>query len=675
MVAAGASSLILVVGTQPAAGGVPASSRKTGVLVGQVFASDGRPVADTHLCLRLFRLYHASERGFRSNGGMPRGSYVAGSLTVDSLWTQSDSNGRFQLELSVMPTDSAVREQGLPSLLLNASIWVPESGASYPCPIVIEPEKRCEIVFRLRRTGDLKGRVVDPLGSPVEGVSVTLSQDVPHWSLFKYPTMGEPWSFAATSGPDGMFRLRGLLPGDYDITAGGGSHIHVLSEHAPGHVTVEVGNTVRPEILVAPDRELRGTAVDSSGRPFRNTCLFYHAPGISGPLQTNGEGRFHLGLREDFVPFMPHGGPRSLPQSFTLWITNWRSDAPPPESGPPKLAGSLDLDFTQQLPQELLVRLDGTGIMEFDARSPTPRDSLGYINVYFLRPGELDAANLVWPWDLAERCLNVPCRGYADHPKAGVFSIDGVPCGEYEAYVWYSGAHGCRATIGGHARILVQPGSKFRTDPLDFVSMPLLTGKMTGVDSLFSGGSLELQYEALEGEAAGKQQEVNLTLQADGTYRARLPRPGRFRGLVRSGIFLSSALDEMHGGTISDVFDFDVRDGDETTRDLALHPASRLQVTLVDPARGPVAGCLVTIEPRNRVIPIAPIERPQSIYGGVESGPLPPGRYRVSVLAAGHRARITTQEVDLGAKVELRRLEIRLPPSKEYFDPGSLDPD
>lgn len=203
VVAACASSLILVVGNQPAARRVPASSRKTGVLVGHAFGWDGRPVADTRLCLRLFRLYHASELGFRSDGGMGRESYRAGSLTVDSLWTQSDSNGRFQLELPVMPSDSAVREHGLPSLLLNASIWVPESGASYPCPIVIEPEKRCEVVFRLRRTGDLECRVVDPLGSPVEGISVTLSQDVPHWTLFQYPTMGEPWSFAATSGPDG----------------------------------------------------------------------------------------------------------------------------------------------------------------------------------------------------------------------------------------------------------------------------------------------------------------------------------------------------------------------------------------------------------------------------------------------------------------------------------------
>jgi hypothetical protein len=511
---------------------------------------------------------------------------------------------------------------------------------------------------------------VDPVGSPVESVAVTLSQDVPRWSLFTYPTMGEPWSFAATSGPDGTFRLQGLLPGDYDITAGGGAHIHVLPERAAGRVTVEVGNTARPEILVTPDRDLRGTAVDSSGTPFRNTSLFYHVLGIGGgSLQTDGEGRFQLRLREDFVPFMPHSGPRPLPQSLTLWITNWSSHGPASQSGPPKLAGSLDLEFARQLPEELLVRLEGTGTMEFDPRSPTPRDSLRYISVYFLRPGEFDAASLDWPWDPAERCLNLPCRNYADHPRAGIFSIDGVPRGEYEAYVWFAGARGRLAALRGRTRILVQPDSKLRTDPLDFVSMPLLTGKMTGADSLLSHGSLELQYEALEGEATGQPQKVNVTLQPDGTYRARLPRPGRFRGFVRAEIFLSRTLDEMRGGTISDVFDFEVRDGDETTHDLALHSASRLQVALVDPAGGPVAGCSVTIEPPNRAMPIAPIERWQTIHGDVESGPMPPGRYRVSVLAVGHRARITTREVDLGAKAEVRRLEIRLPPSKEYFDP------
>lgn len=108
--------------------------------------------------------------------------------------------------------------------------------------------------------GVIEGSVVYADGSPVAGVMAVVQLD---------HSRGE-----ATTDTSGAFRITGLRPGDYRVTARRGGHDDLPKAGAGRRSTVDELTTVRVEqtsrvrlVVATHDAEIRGLVVDGAGKP------------------------------------------------------------------------------------------------------------------------------------------------------------------------------------------------------------------------------------------------------------------------------------------------------------------------------------------------------------------------------------------------------------------------
>jgi len=147
------------------------------------------------------------------------------------------------LRTSVEPAPQAVQESVLPAEAVRSSV---APGASSP------QRELKEQAFS--KTIDLQGRVVDDMGQPVAGARVVA-----------LPVLNEnlraELEADSLSSPDGTYRIRGLLPGQWKVTA------HGRRDRRSATIVVSVPDERGPPILVLPRSAIvAGIVVDGLGR-------------------------------------------------------------------------------------------------------------------------------------------------------------------------------------------------------------------------------------------------------------------------------------------------------------------------------------------------------------------------------------------------------------------------
>jgi hypothetical protein len=493
--------------------------------------------------------------------------------------------------------------------------------------------------------------IVDVNGEPVVDMTVEASAGRGDF-LEMYPTMPE-WVIVTKSGPGGAYRFRGLVPGEYDITAWGAGATPVLEPSSPSVVTVEANAVTRRILRVMRDYALRAHVVDARGRPMDGTGLRVLSGGSGRGI--GRDGRFEVDLGPGW---MVHSRAPRLEADFTLWVTNFDSHA----SGPvrqPALAGSAHVDLSRSLPSDIEVRVQRTGTLFFDVREGRDGSLVRYVNVSFFRPGELrEPAPGDLPWETRGRRLDLPCRSHAATTRAGELRIEGVPPGEYELWVWHGGARGARATVAGEPRVRLKPGERLRLDPIHLVPLPRLAVHVIDADSTLSrAGGLHLSWAPAAG---GPARASPSTKHSDGSGPeiVFLPESGRFRGILQQRVHLDST---RQGGTVSPVFEFEAVDGRETRIDVELRVAPRLRVEVRRSGDVLGLGHWVRIEAREPHVPLPPIVLPVTYRGDVQSAPLPPGDYTVCVLAPGDPQPRVSRRVELEATEAVRVVRMAIP--------------
>jgi hypothetical protein len=121
------------------------------------------------------------------------------------------------------------------------------------------------------RAGDevriaLEGRVVDPGGKPIEGVtliSIEGRRSIPPFFFDAGPwrTVPPRWMRRARTGPDGRFTLEGLRPGKIHTVVIGEEATVVFGMAAVRHVTPVVGEKLDVQ-LTAEEETTRATVAD-----------------------------------------------------------------------------------------------------------------------------------------------------------------------------------------------------------------------------------------------------------------------------------------------------------------------------------------------------------------------------------------------------------------------------
>lgn len=136
----------------------------------------------------------------------------------------TDATGRLRLDAS-----------GADSLRLTARA---PGLAGFSVPVDVRGGQR-EVVLRLTSAETLAGRVLDEAGEPVPGAEV---------SAERASADGRPVVGHSTAGPDGRFRIDGLLDGRYRLSARAGLHAAAV----PHTEAVEVPQAGDGVVLVLP---------------------------------------------------------------------------------------------------------------------------------------------------------------------------------------------------------------------------------------------------------------------------------------------------------------------------------------------------------------------------------------------------------------------------------------
>jgi erythromycin esterase len=137
----------------------------------------------------------------------------------------------------------------------------------------------------------VSGRVVDAAGKPVDGALVAV---IPHFELIAWDETTVP--IAVTSSGGGHFRVAGVPPGRYAVTAhapgvagGRGGMVTIERGGAPAEVTIKIGG---PGFLV------NGTVTDAAGAPVGGAIIqavrFSENEGDIYVALTDARGRYAL---------------------------------------------------------------------------------------------------------------------------------------------------------------------------------------------------------------------------------------------------------------------------------------------------------------------------------------------------------------------------------------------
>lgn len=216
--------------------------------VGQV----GAPVL-----IRMLPAYRVS--GVAELDGAPAAGV---SLAVGMSSGITDAGGRFELA-PVAP--------GPQTLFVRGHELIEPAGS-------LEVAGDVELTVRLRARGGVRGRVLAD-GDPVEGAEVV--------------ARGRAYAGSDISGPDGAYRIEGLVPGPYEISA---TSLRVGAFSAGTEVEVAGGQVAEADAVLDLAASIAGRVVDAGDRPVAGVFVTATLQGGQdhGRGFTADDGRFEL---------------------------------------------------------------------------------------------------------------------------------------------------------------------------------------------------------------------------------------------------------------------------------------------------------------------------------------------------------------------------------------------
>jgi large repetitive protein len=149
-----------------------------------------------------------------------------------------------------------------------------------------------EVALVLKKGLEARGRVVDAAGKPVAGAELRLARPEGGARRMMFQMAGgDREKPDAVSGADGSFRLGGLEPGEYSLSA---TREGYASKRIPA-VTVETeGPNEWPPVVLVPASAIAGVVRNSRGEPVVGAQVFTFGEGASRDATTDAEGRFRL---------------------------------------------------------------------------------------------------------------------------------------------------------------------------------------------------------------------------------------------------------------------------------------------------------------------------------------------------------------------------------------------
>jgi hypothetical protein len=187
-------------------------------------------------------------------------------------WAQTERDGTVRFD-GLLPGTYAVRAE------CDDHVAEPKVP-----PVVVAAADVDGLVWTVRPGLAIRGRVVDEGDRPALGRVRARTKD------------GDPRAQrsdgSAETEPDGTFRIRGLLPATYTVTATVKGH----PEPEPIAVEVRAGREAEVKIVVASGGSLEGTVVDEDGKPIAGARIRASGPerGWDDPATTANDGTFAI---------------------------------------------------------------------------------------------------------------------------------------------------------------------------------------------------------------------------------------------------------------------------------------------------------------------------------------------------------------------------------------------
>ena len=256
----------------------------------------------------------------------PEGMGMSGVLSAMSnafVRTRASAAGTFELH-PVGPGDLTVQAEAEDGSRGEIDVEVGEDGVE-------------ELVIRLEPRAQISGRVVDAHGKPVSDAKVVATRvdgDAPQkmsLSVADNPMIGG----GAPTGEDGSFALRGLDPGEYEVSVNPkkGGHLQWATPTDPEQPAAPIAMTVEGAgprdvtlTVEARDGVIRGAVVDVDGAPVADAWVTAQREGAGKTwLQQMARARTRRGHARRREARMP---PREADAAAVEAVTSFAAERP-----------------------------------------------------------------------------------------------------------------------------------------------------------------------------------------------------------------------------------------------------------------------------------------------------------------------------------------------------------
>ncbi|MEZ5973648.1 MAG: carboxypeptidase-like regulatory domain-containing protein [Planctomycetota bacterium] len=261
----------------------------------------------------------------------------AGALEGTPGWTMlqgaTDAEGRFRLEIQVLPKGNMLFVGTAGPMRSKASITFGSGGRSQPA---LSPGERELGDVLLSAAGVVAGNVVDSQGRPVAEAEVRLGQS-------QVTTLG----IRGQTAEDGTFVLHHAPLGNYGVVA---TKVGYLSAFEGG-LEVKAEQWTEGVLLTLVDAPtIEGRVLDPSGNAIAGARIQGRPAGSGSGAQAESD------ESGSFVLFLPNDQPYLVEVSakgFESWGGSWRTDAPIEQ-------GTRDLHIVlEPIPEAAFAVLDG----------------------------------------------------------------------------------------------------------------------------------------------------------------------------------------------------------------------------------------------------------------------------------------------------------------------------